>query len=85
MADKVKMLTLLDEIRGFAQITNRRPPARSPGLFVAQMRSQASHEILRRRKLSITVDNPSHADIPHPVKINHVRQTPERAILGPAL
>lgn len=85
MADKMKMLTLLDEIRGFAQITNRRPPARFPGLFLAQMRSQAAHETVRRRRLSITIDQPNQADTPHQVKINHVKQTPERATLGPAL
>ena len=64
MAAKVKMLTLLQEIRGFAQIANRRPPPRSPGLFLAQFRSQGIHAILRRRRLSITIDQPNQSDIP---------------------
>ena len=82
MATKVKMLKLLQEIRGFAQISNRRPPPRSPGLFLAQMRSHIFQAAPPRRKLSIRIDNQLPLDIPHQVKINHVRQSPERPIVG---
>ena len=84
MAAKVKMLTLLQGIRGFAQIANRRPPPRSPGLFLAQMRSHIPRGSLQKRKLSIRIDNQTHLDAPHQVKINHVKQSPERATVGPA-
>jgi len=79
MAAKVQMLKLLQEISGFAQIANRRPSPRSPGLFMAQFRSQATRETLRRRKLSITIDEPNHPDIPYQVKIHHVKQNPDSA------
>jgi hypothetical protein len=79
MAAKVKMLTLLQEIRGFAQISNRRPPTRSPGLFLAQLHSQGNHAYLRRRRLNITIDPPNQSDIPLQVKIHHVKQSPGSA------
>ena len=84
MAAKVKMLKLLQEIRGFAQIANRRPPPRSPGLFLTQMRSQGIHDNWRKRKLSITIDKPKDPDIPHQVKINHLKQSPDSASTLPA-
>ena len=84
MAAKVKMLKLLQEINGFAHIANRRPPPRSPGLFLAQLRSQATHETLRRQRLSIMIDKPNHPDIPHQVKIHHVKQNPDSAAMFPA-
>ena len=84
MAAKVKMLTLLQEIRGFALISNRRPPPRSPGLSLAQLRSQRSHATLRRRRLSITIDLPNQSDIPLQVKIHYVKQSPGSAPPAPA-
>ncbi|MGO8928960.1 MAG: hypothetical protein ACLQU3_18990 [Limisphaerales bacterium] len=84
MAARVKMLTLLQEIRGFAQVSNRRPPPRSPGLFLAQLRSQGDHAILRRRRLNITIDPPNQSDIPLQVKIHHVKQSPDPATPAPA-
>ena len=84
MAAKVKMLTLLQEIRGLAQITNRRPPPRSPGLFFTQLRAQGTHEAWRKRRLNITIDQPNHPDIPHQVRIHHVKQGPDPAATLPA-
>ena len=75
MAAKVKMLKLLQEIRGFAAIANRRPPPRSPGLLLMQIRALGIHDSLRRRKLNITIDRQSSLDIPHPVRIHHVKQS----------
>jgi hypothetical protein len=73
MAAKVKMLKLLQEIQGFAEISNRRPPPRRPGLVLTQIRAQLMHESLRRRKLSVTFDKPPQPNMPHHVKINHVK------------
>jgi hypothetical protein len=84
MAAKVKMLKLLQEINGFAHIANRNPSPRSPGLFLAQFRSQGTHETLRRRRLSIMIDEPTHPDIPYQVKIHHVKQNPDSAAMLPA-
>ena len=84
MAAKVKMFKLLQEISGFAQIANRRPSPRSPALFLAQFRSQATRESVRRRKLSISIDEPNPPDIPYQVKIHHVKQNPDSAAMLPA-
>src|SRR5215831_12926693 len=43
MATKVRMIKLLQEIRGLAQISQRRPPAKAPGLFLLQLRSHIHH------------------------------------------
>ncbi len=73
MATKVKIMKMLQEIRGFAQITSRRPPAKLPGLFLVQIRSNAARTNLPRKKVIIPVDLKEPLDIPHPVKITHLK------------
>jgi hypothetical protein len=73
MATKVRIMKMLQEIRGFAQITSRRPPAKVPGLFLVQLRSNAARTNLYRKKVIITVDLKDPPDIPHPVKITHLK------------
>ena len=58
MAAKIRMLKLLQEIRGFAEIANRRPPPRSPALLLAQMRPHVIQAVLPRRRLSVTMVEP---------------------------
>ena len=84
MAAKIKMLTLMQEIRGFAKIANRCPTPRSPGLFLAQFRSQGIHNPLRKRKLSITINEPNQSEIPLQVKIQYVKHAPRSAATAPA-
>ncbi len=84
MAAKVKMLKLLQEIRGFAQVTNRRPPPRSPAMLLAQFRSQAAPEARHRRKHNITVNTPNRTEIPSQVKIHHLNQNPDPPATLPA-
>ena len=84
MAAKIKMLTLLQEIRGFADIANRRPQQRSPGLVLMQLRSRVIQPPIVRRRLSITMAQPDHVDIPHQVKINYVKQSPALAPARPS-
>ena len=84
MAAKIKMLTLLQEFRGFDQIVNRSPVSRSPGLFLAQFRSERIQVPLRKRILSITINEPNQIDIPLQVRIQHVKQTPRSADMVPA-
>jgi hypothetical protein len=79
MAAKVKMLTLVQEIRGFARIANRCPPPRTPSLVLTQIRMQGKQDSLRRRKLSINFNQQTQPDMPHQVKINHLKPTPEPA------
>jgi len=69
MATKAKMMKLLQEIRGFAEITYRRPPTRPPGLFLIQMRSHAAQSAPPKRKLIIPIRLDNDPDFAHPVKI----------------
>ena len=73
MAAKVLMMKLLQEMRGFAEFTNRRPPPRTPGLFMMQLRSGLTRPTLPPRRRSILVDVQDLAETPHPVKITHLR------------
>ena len=84
MAAKVRMLKLLHEIRGFAEIVNRCPTPRSPAVLVAQMRPTVLQPILPRRSLSVTTVEPDSSAIPHPVRIIHVKQTPAPVAPSPA-
>lgn len=80
MATKMRILKLLQEIRGLAQITNRRPQPKAPGLFLIQLRTHLTQSTPSRQKLVISVDMQNPPDLPHPVKITHLKPTaPERA------
>jgi hypothetical protein len=71
MAAKVKLMKFLQELRGLAEITARRPQPRAPGLFLIQLRSHlldTTHPLRKR----ISVDVQEQPDIPHPVKITHL-------------
>ncbi len=84
MAAKVRMLKLLQEIRGFAEITNRCPPPRSTGLLLAQMRPHVIQAVIPRRNLRVTMVERDSAHLSHPVKINHVKQASLPAATLPA-
>ena len=73
MANKIKMLTLLQEMRGYAQITDRRPSPRPSVLFLMKLRAQASRNTAPKRRLAISVTSSGSANMPLPVKITHVK------------
>ncbi len=75
MAAKVRMMKLLQEIRGLAEITNRRPHSKPPGLFLLQLRSHLTRTRFPRRKVIIPIDVQNPPDIPNPVKITHITQS----------
>jgi hypothetical protein len=83
MAAKIQMLKLLQEIRGFAELSNRRPPPRSPGLLLTQIRAHMPQNASPKRRLSIRIDPQDRTDVPYRVKINHVKQDPDPAALRP--
>jgi hypothetical protein len=62
-------MKLLQEIRGLAQVTQRRPQTKAPGLFLLQLRSHVNQATARRRRLVIPVQMHEPPDIPNPVKI----------------
>ena len=72
MAKKLKLMSHFQELRGRAQVTNRRPVQPCAGIYLMQLRSQAGATTLPRRRLSITVDLTKTQPLPHPVKIKHV-------------
>jgi hypothetical protein len=78
------MLKLLQEIRGFSEIANRRPPPRSPTLVLAQIKAYATQGRLRRRKLSISINPQAQSEIPDQVRIVHVKPAPQPAASLPA-
>ena len=84
MAAKIKMLKLLQETPGFAELTNRRPKPQSAAQVMTQMRPTAIQAVLPRRKLSVASDDDDLSELPRPVKINHVRQDREPASVLPA-
>lgn len=70
MATKMKLLKMLEEAKGLAQITNRKPAPRPPLLYLMQLRSQSNQASAPRRRLTIETEA-FHA--PLPIKINHVK------------
>jgi hypothetical protein len=75
-------MKLLQEVRGFAQLTNRRPQPRSTALLLqAHWLSRRPADTKGKRVLRVHIENPP--DIPYPVKINHLtRQNARRAPAG---
>lgn len=80
MAAKMKMMKLIQEIRGLAELTNRRPQPRPTGLFLVQMRSHISQTSVQNRKRNITIEGPSTTSIPQSVKITHLRAQAPRPL-----
>ena len=72
MAAKIKIMKMLQEIRGLAEITNRRPAPKHPGLFLIQLRCHVQQVTQPRLKQTIIVDMLDGVEIAHPVKIRHV-------------
>jgi hypothetical protein len=84
MATRINILKLMQEIHGFARITHRRPQPRPPGLFLMEIRSHGSSTGLPKRKLNIEVHTPDAAELPRPVKINHIKESPLPVVVVPA-
>jgi hypothetical protein len=68
---------MLQEIRGLAEVTHRRPHVRQPGLFLIQLRSHVQQTTQARRKQTISVVIQDSADIPQAVKITHLPPAPQ--------
>lgn len=79
MATRIKMMKLLQEMRGIAEFTNRHPPARTPGLFLLQLRASVAQSAVPKRRLVISVAMKDQPDIPHPVRITHRHRLPRGA------
>jgi hypothetical protein len=84
MAKKLKLMSLFQELRGRAIVTNRKPAQPASGIYLMQLRALAGHNTLPRRRLTISVDLARAHPQPHPVKITHVRVAAEPAAAEPA-
>ena len=73
MATKAKLMKLLQESRGYEQITNRRPTPRPIVLYLMQLRAQNVRANAPRQRLTIAAEWPDNIHVPLPVKINHIR------------
>lgn len=72
MAKKINLLKLAQASRGQAEVTDRQPSRESGALCLLQVRLPQFNIFHLKRKLPITVDDETRAQIEHPVKIRHV-------------
>jgi hypothetical protein len=71
----MNMMKLLQEVRGFAEFTGPRPQPRSPNPFILQLRPPNFRPVAVKRQ-TIRIDMQDLPDIPHPVKIAHLKPNP---------
>ena len=67
MAMKIKLMRLLQEVRGHAVITNRRPAPRPPTLYLMQMRERAAQVQSPKRRLAVMTDIKDSVSTPLPI------------------
>ena len=67
-------MKLLQEIRGFAEISQRRAQQKAPGLVLLQLRSQFNQAGVRKRILRIPIQMHELPDIPKLVEIRHIKE-----------
>ena len=75
MAKKLKLMQLFQEVKGHAEISNRRPSSTGTGFYLMQLREQASRSTQPRVRLMISVTSDETSTPADPVKINHVHVT----------
>ena len=72
MANKAKLMKFLQEVRGYAQITNRRPAPRPSVLYLMQLRGRNAQAGAPKRRLIVVTEPQENADTPLPIKITHL-------------
>jgi hypothetical protein len=73
MAYKVKLMRFLQEVRGYAQITNRRPAPRPSVLYLMQLRGRNAQPTPPKRRLIVVSETHENANTPLPIKITHLK------------
>jgi hypothetical protein len=73
MATKATLMKLLQESRGYEQVTNRRPTPRPIVLYLMQLRAQNPNAHAPRQPLTITAEWSNSSEMPMPVKIKQIR------------
>lgn len=72
MAKKMKLMPLFQELKGRADISDRRPVPKDPGIYLMQLREQNGATALPRRRFAISINPGVAGSLPHPVKINYI-------------
>lgn len=72
MATKAMLMKLLQESRGYEQITNRRPIPRPVVLYLMQLRAQNAHARGVKRRFVLRPAWDPDAAVPVPVNIKHI-------------
>jgi hypothetical protein len=65
-------MKLLQEVRGFAEIANRRPHQRPPGPALLHVRAPSPRTAAGKAKRTLKVAIQEPPDIPHPVQITYL-------------
>ena len=73
MANKAKLMKFLQEVRGYAQITNRRPAPRPSVLYLMQLRARNEQLNAPKRRLIVVSETRENTDTPLPIKIHHLK------------
>ena len=71
MANKASLMKMIQVIRGYAEITNRRPAPRPPVLYLMELREQQQPHA-PKQLLATSWQNGS--EVPLPVKIRHAKR-----------
>lgn len=75
MAKKVILMKLLQELRGYDHILNRRPAQPTPLIYLMQLRQRNANAQLRpsrsQQRVAITAQWQNASDAPSPIKIKH--------------
>jgi hypothetical protein len=75
MATKIKLMKLLQEMRGFSEFNRQHPAPRPSSLYLMQLRSHLAQTSYSRLRLAIKIDLKDSVTLPHPVKIKYVKPT----------
>jgi len=74
MATRIKMLKLLQEVRGFAQFAHQPAEPKAPGPLLLEFGAAMRRRAAARRKRAIKIEMQEPPDIPHPVPIKYLSQ-----------
>ena len=77
-------MKMVQEVRGLAQITSRRPASRNPGPLLLEFRGSNRRSAAARPRHTIKILMLDKPDIPSPVPITYLA-APKRAARKPAV
>lgn len=73
MATKIKIMKMLQEMRGFSELNRLEPAPRPSALFLMQLRNRRLEAHRLRRHIPVDFDLTDIMTLPTPVKITHLQ------------